>query len=57
MSQDGTPLQVKSSDELAQSTKWHFENRKEQNTANNNQILAAVITHMQDARHLIHRIP
>ena len=56
MSQDVTLLQVKSSDELARSTKCRFENRKWQNTANNNQILAAVITHMQDVRHLIHRV-
>ena len=61
MSQDVTPLQVKSSDKLARNTKRRFEieNNKTQqpeNTANNNQILAAVISHMQDARHLIHRV-
>ena len=62
MSQDVTSLQVKSSDELARSTKWRFEiehNKKQQpeNTAKNNQIFwAAVITHMQDARHPIHRV-
>ena len=36
-----------------------IENNKTQqpeNTANNNQILAAVIAHMQDARDLIHRV-
>ena len=36
-----------------------IENNKTQqpeNTANNNQILAAIITHMQDVRHLIHRV-
>ena len=36
-----------------------IENNKTQqpeNTANNNQILAAVIAHMQDARHPIHRV-
>ena len=61
MSQDVTPLQVKSSDKLARNTKRRFEieNNKTQqpeNTANNNQILAAVIARMQDARHPIHRV-
>ena len=62
VSQDVTPLQVKSSDELARSTKWRFEiehDKKQQpeNTAKTNQIFwAAVITHMQDARHPIHRV-
>ena len=43
----------------AQNGTSKIENNKKQqpeNTANNNQILAAVITHMQDARHAIHRV-
>ena len=43
----------------AQNDASEIENTKTQlpeNTANNNQILAAVITHMQDVRHPIHRL-
>ena len=61
MSQDVILLQVKSSESShgARIDALKIENNKTQqpeNTANNNQILAAAIAHMQDARHPIHRV-
>ena len=62
MSQDVTPLQVShlTSSRRARndaSKIEHNKKRQPENTAKNNQIFwAAVITHMQDARHPIHRV-
>ena len=61
MSRDVTPLPVGhlTSSRGARNDASKIENNKRQqpeNTENNNQILAAVIAHMQDARHPIDRV-